>query len=32
MVGAGGGPDDGERVEQGEELVAVVTPFRRIAA
>ena len=30
--GAGGGPDGGERVGQGGELDATVTPFRRIAA
>lgn len=31
-AGLGGGPDGGERVEQGGEIDANVMPFRRIAA
>lgn len=31
-TGAGGGPDDGERMAQGESTDATVTPFRKIAA
>lgn len=30
--GPGGGPNDGERLGQGEQADATVTPFRRIAA